>query len=293
MRVARGAQVRIREVVDALDLAVAVRLQREIWGFGDTDVVPVHVMLTAAHNGGLVLLASQGNDDVGMLFGFAGLTSDGQTKHCSHMTGVVAAARGTGVGKALKWAQRRRLLDRGVELVTWTFDPLEARNARFNLVTLGAWSEEYLENVYGELDDDLNRGLPSDRLLVRWELSSKRVAARAGSDVAAGSSVHAPTHVERSPTRQPLILAHSTAAGRRPMQLDTATEPIVAIEIPYDVQTLKVRDLPLAHAWRAAVREAFTEAFRSGYRATAVGAGETDGMPTRWYVLRHTGTAEG
>jgi predicted GNAT superfamily acetyltransferase len=286
-----GASVRIREVDDVVDLAVVARLQREIWGFGDADVVPVHVLLTAAHNGGLVLVATLGADDVGMLFGFAGLTGDGRPKHCSHMTGVVAAARGTGVGRALKWRQRQRLLERGVALVTWTFDPLEARNARFNLATLGAWSDEYLENVYGELDDDLNRGLPSDRLLVSWELRSERVAERA-----AQADVDAPVGAPAAPavaTGQPLLVARSTGGARHPVRLDPATEPSVTIEVPHDLQALKLRDLPLAHAWRTAVREAFTHAFARGYRATDVGAGASDGLPTRWYVLRRTGTSDG
>lgn len=282
-----GASVRIREVDDVVGLAVVTRLQREIWGFGDADVVPVHVLLTAAHNGGLVLVASSGADDVGMLFGFAGLTGDGRPKHCSHMTGVVHGARGGGVGRALKWRQRQRLLERGVELVTWTFDPLEARNARFNLETLGAWSDEYLENVYGELEDDLNRGLPSDRLLVSWELRSERVAARAGANAGAGSVLADPVPGQR------LLAARSVAGVRHPERLVQASEPVVTIEIPADVQALKARDLMLASAWRAAVREAFHHAFRRGYRATNVGAGASDGLPTRWYVLRHTGTPEG
>ena len=288
------ASVRIREVDDVVDLAVVARLQREIWGFGDGDVVPVHVLLTAAHNGGLVLVASIGADDVGMLFGFAGLTADGRPKHCSHMTGVVAAARGSGVGGALKWRQRQRLLERGVELVTWTFDPLEARNARFNLSTLGAWSDAYLENVYGELDDDLNRGLPSDRLLVSWELRSERVAVRAAQAGVEAPAWAPPAAADIAPaTGQPLLLARSTAGARHPVRLDPATEPSVTIEVPHDVQALKARDLTLAHAWRTAVREAFTHAFRRGYRATGVGAGASDGLPTRWYVLRHTGTSDG
>ncbi len=277
--------VNVRELGSVAELADVVALQRRIWGFGDLDVVPLHVLLTAAHHGGLVLAAYLDEAPVGMLFGFAGLLDDGRPKHCSHMTGVVAEARGMGIGAALKWRQRSLLLERGVDVVTWTFDPLEARNATFNLRHLGAHSDTYLVDVYGALDDDLNRGLPSDRLLVRWHLEAPPVVARAG----------ARDHGERSPARathpddaQRLLRTAVRAGVREPVEVWSPTATHVLVDVPTDVQHLKRHAHEAAKAWRLAVREALTAAFATGYRAVDVLHDEEDGVPVAWYHLERT-----
>jgi predicted GNAT superfamily acetyltransferase len=278
-----SAAVVVRELGTVAELADVVALQRRVWGFGDLDVVPVHLLLTAAHHGGLVLAGYLDQAPVGMLFGFAGLMDDGRPKHCSHMTGVVAEARGKGVGAALKWRQRSLLLERGVDLVTWTFDPLEARNAAFNLRHLGAHAATYLADVYGDLDDDLNRGLPSDRLLVRWPLDDPAVVARAAArDHGARLPVVAPPAVGAAQT----VVRTATRAGvRAPVAVSPPEAPNVLVEIPADVQRLK-RDAPeLARSWRFAVRDALTSAFARGYRAVDVHRGEEHDTTVVWYHL--------
>lgn len=281
MRVA--PDVIVRELGSVAELADVVALQRRIWGFGDLDVVPVHLLLTAAHHGGLVLAGFLDEQPVGMAFGFAGQTADGRPKHCSHMTGVVADARGRGVGAALKWRQRSLVLERGVGLVTWTFDPLEAGNATFNLRHLGARSDTYLIDVYGDLDDDLNRGLPSDRLLVRWHLDDPAVVARAAERDHGERTT--PVAAHPSDVTQHLLRTAVRSGVRVPVEVSPPEAASALVEIPIDVQRLK-RDAPeAAHAWRLAVRAALTAAFAGGYEAVDVLRGEQNGVPVAGYRL--------
>ena len=149
-----------------------------MWDLPDVEVVPLHVLITAAKNGGLLLGAFDGETLAGFVFGFPGLTPDGKLKHCSHMAGVHPAYRDRGLGYSLKLAQRLHVLAQGIDLITWTFDPLETRNATLNFHKLGAICNTYLPNLYGEMHNGLNAGLPSDRFQVDWWIASERVAQR-------------------------------------------------------------------------------------------------------------------
>ena len=160
------------------EIRAVEQLQREVWGLPDVEVVPLHVLLTAAKNGGLLLGAFDGATLAGFVFGFPGLTPDGKLKHCSHMAGVHPAYRNRGLGYSLKLAQRQHVLAQGIDLITWTFDPLETRNASLNFHKLGAVCNTYIPNLYGEMRDGLNAGLPSDRFQVDWWIASERVAQR-------------------------------------------------------------------------------------------------------------------
>ena len=160
------------------EIRAVEQLQREVWDLPDVEVVPLHVLITAAKNGGLLLGAFDDERLVGFVFGFPGLTSDGKLKHCSHMAGVHPAYRDRGLGYSLKLAQRDHVLAQGIDLITWTFDPLETRNATLNFHKLGAVCNTYIPNLYGEMRDGLNAGLPSDRFQVDWWIASERVAQR-------------------------------------------------------------------------------------------------------------------
>ena len=156
-------------------------LQRRVWGMSDTDVVPLHLLLTVQKNGGLVLGAfDEGGRMIGCLFGFLGArdATAQQLKHCSHMMGVLEGWRGRGVGYQLKLAQREHALAQGLELVTWTYDPLESLNAALNIGKLGVVCRTYFRDLYGEMEDGLNVGLSSDRFQVEWWVASQRVAHR-------------------------------------------------------------------------------------------------------------------
>ena len=156
-----------------------VDLQREIWGEADLEVEPATMFVVAAHSGGEVLGAFEGDRLVGYTLAIVGLRGAVPYLH-SHMTGVHKDYRDSGVGRMLKLFQRTEALGRGIRLIQWTFDPLELRNAHFNLNRLGAICREYQPNLYGVTTSPLHRGLPTDRLLVEWHLDSARVVAAIG-----------------------------------------------------------------------------------------------------------------
>src|SRR5580704_17363714 len=153
-----------------------VTLQKEIWGERDIEVEPATLFVVAAETGGQVLGAFDGERLVGYTLALVGFT-DGTVFLHSHMTGVLAEYRDRGVGRALKLFQREEALGRGIRLIVWTFDPLEIRNAHFNLNRLGAIARKYLPNLYGLTTSPLHLGLPTDRLWVEWQLDSERVVA--------------------------------------------------------------------------------------------------------------------
>ena len=151
-----------------------VELQREIWGEADLEVEPATMFIVAAHTGGQVLGAFAGDRLVGYTLAVVGLR-DGVPYLHSHMTGVHSEYRDRGVGRMLKLFQRDEALGRGIRLIQWTFDPLEVRNAHFNLNRLGAICRKYQPNLYGVTTSPLHRRLQTDRLLAEWQLDSARV----------------------------------------------------------------------------------------------------------------------
>src|SRR5437660_8275172 len=163
-------RVEIRLVRSHDEFAACEAMSRDIWGAAERNVVPRELLLTIQLNGGLVhgAFAPDGRL-VGFCFALLG-RRDGQLRLCSHQLGVIAELRGGGIGIALKKAQRADALRLGYELVTWTFDPLEARNAYINLHRLGCIARLYDRDHYGAMEDELNRGLPSDRLEAEWWL---------------------------------------------------------------------------------------------------------------------------
>ncbi|MBE3590818.1 MAG: GNAT family N-acetyltransferase [Firmicutes bacterium] len=155
----------IEEARSLKDLNEVERLQAETWS--PSVVVPSELMLVAAETGGTVLVARAEGRIVGFCLGFAAW--DGREAWLwSHMAAVEPAYQSRGVGAALKLRQREVAREKGYRVVTWTFDPLQAGNANFNIVKLGALARTFLPNHYGFMDDPLNRGLPSDRLLAEW-----------------------------------------------------------------------------------------------------------------------------
>ncbi len=167
-------QIRIAPVTSLADFEQAVEVQLAVWGYSDSDVVPKRVFLVAQRIGGQVLGAFDGRALVGFAMALPGYR-DGKPYLHSHMLAVLSQYRNAGLGRRLKLAQRDDALARGFELMEWTFDPLEIKNAHLNIARLGAIARRYQRNIYGPSTSPLQGGLPTDRLIVEWWLRSERV----------------------------------------------------------------------------------------------------------------------
>ena len=169
--------IEIRQLTVHTEWAEAVRLQRLIWGFEEIELLPQRLFVVASKVGGQTFGAFDGNRMVGFLLAIPGLKSGGEVYLHSHMMGVMSDYRNAGIGRMLKLKQREDALARGIHLVEWTFDPLEIKNAWFNIEKLGAVVRRYVLNQYGTTTSHLHGGLPTDRCVAEWRIASPRVEA--------------------------------------------------------------------------------------------------------------------
>ncbi len=159
------------------EFAEAVRLQAEIWGFAEMELLPVRLFVVASKVGGHVFGAFDGRRMVGFCLAIPGLKPGGKSYLHSHMLGVLPEYRDRGVGRLLKLEQRKEAMARGIELIEWTFDPLELKNAYFNVERLGAVVRRYVLNHYGTTTSRLHGGLPTDRCVAEWWVATPWVEA--------------------------------------------------------------------------------------------------------------------
>lgn len=169
----------IRELSTEAELREAVALQKTIWGFDDADLLPFRMMVVATKIGGQLLGAFADESADGKMVAFClaipGLKEPLQPYLHSHMLGVLREYRNAGLGRALKLRQRDDALARGLDLIEWTFDPLELKNAHFNIEKLGAIVRRYMRNQYGRSSSHLHGGLPTDRCVAEWWIRKPRV----------------------------------------------------------------------------------------------------------------------
>src|ERR1700689_4627680 len=166
--------ITIRRCQGLEELRTCISLQKEVWNFADADLVPLRMFVVAEKVGGQVMGAFDGNEMVGFALSGPG-TRSGYTYLHSHMLAVRGEYRNSGLGRRLKLLQREDAIARGIELIEWTFDPREIKNAYLNIEKLGAIARRYNINQYGITSSPLQGGLPSDRLIAEWWLKSKRV----------------------------------------------------------------------------------------------------------------------
>ena len=166
----------IRTLTNTEEFAGAVRLQKEIWGFEEIDILPVRLFVVAAKVGGQVLGAFDGDQMIGFCLSIPGLKPHGGSYLHSHMMGVLPPYRNSGLGRQMKLIQRTEALKNDVKLVEWTFDPLEIKNAYFNIERLGAVIRRYVLNQYGITTSRLHGSLPTDRCVAEWWIDTPRAA---------------------------------------------------------------------------------------------------------------------
>jgi len=271
----------IRPVHTVAEYHRCEEIQRQVWAMSeDLEVVPLHLLITAHKNGGLLLGAFDGDDLVGFVFGFIGMTAEGRVKHCSHMMGVLPDVQSSGVGYQLKMAQREFVLAQGLDLITWTYDPLESRNAHLNVAKLGAVGRAYVRDLYGPMADGLNAGLPSDRFEMEWWISSERVKRR----IASGSAESVAEPIPQA------HVAHATATGfpAPGTPLLKTDAPTVGIEVPGDYQAVKAANAELARVWRLTTRKIFEFYFAAGYAVTDFVSHRVDGIRRSTYIVRRS-----
>lgn len=225
-----SAAIVIREVKTFAELRAVEEMQREVWGVSNLDVVPLTHLVAVQAAGGVLLGAFEGETLAGFVYGFVA-QEDGEIAHHSHMLAVKPEYRNFNLGYKLKLAQREAVLAQNINLITWTFDPLQSLNAHFNFTKLGVISERYLVNFYGEEAESFLHQTGTDRFWVKWILNSPRVVKR---------------------------------ITKADLSLEDPTEKIL-VEIPADINAVQQESPETAREWRERTRRAFTEALDAGY----------------------------
>jgi predicted GNAT superfamily acetyltransferase len=256
-----AADVTLELVHSEQDARAAVGVLAEVWPrVGGKEPLPPELAWVLAHSGNYVALARQGDRAVGAAVGFRGEDEHGLLLH-SHIAGVLPDYQSQGVGYLLKQHQRAWARSRSIDRVTWTFDPLVARNAYFNVVKLGARLTTYYVDFYGPMDDAINNGDETDRCLVSWRIDSP-----AAHTAAAGVFVAAD------------VVAIRASGAVDVLRPDGDGNPVVTsaggdlrlLQLPTDIVAVRRRDVDLARAWRLALREALVGAFADGLEVVGV-----------------------
>jgi predicted GNAT superfamily acetyltransferase len=247
--------------------------------------------LTVAKNGGVALGAFAQDQLVGFVFGFLGTGEHRygpeapaavKLKHCSHQMGVRPEWQSKGVGYALKVAQREAVRSQALRLITWTYDPLESKNANLNISKLGAVCHTYYRDLYGELRDGLNRGFPTDRFQVDWWIDSNRVETRLTRNRPPLTLKHY-LFARTAIINEAAIDARGLPVCPQPVDPGASTAERFLVEFPADFQAIRRIDPDLALAWRLHLRSICEDAFKHGY--SVIDYIYEPGSPARSYYL--------
>jgi predicted GNAT superfamily acetyltransferase len=250
-----------RDLTTLEEFAQVVDLERVIWGPGYDEVVPTPILTVTVKRGAILIGAFEADRMIGFVYSLPGIKG-GRPMQWSHMLGVLDEFRSAGVGRELKLLQRGRALAMGLDLIEWTYDPMQAMNAHLNFARLGVVSEEYEENVYGESSSPLHRGNPTDRFVAEWWVGEPHVVRRIAAD-------------------GPVVLRTDELAGAAAVnRIENVGDWLesVDVDLSLDAQRLLVhipmgftdmlaRNPELALAWRICTRAIFTTYFDRGYKA--------------------------
>jgi len=263
----------IRAVDGEAEIRAVEELQKEAWGIPDLDVVPLTQLVAAKEAGGVLIGAFDGETMVGFVYGFPSFEC-GKLAHHSHMLAVKPAYRNYDLGRRLKLAQREHVIAQGIDLMSWTFDPLQSLNAHFNFGKLGVLADQYFVNFYGEDAPSFLHQTGTDRLWVSWLVSSERVTERMS-----GISYSVPSNLGPS-----LVQVEADDSSRRNDLDEGLAQDHAAIEIPSNIDALP-REVGLR--WREDTRWAFTEALQAGYFVDAFVRETRGDKRIGKYILSH------
>lgn len=280
-------------------------IQRQVWEGSEIEVVPAHMLVAVIQHGGILIGAylddNQAEKCVGFVFGFPGIyfTPDGpRPMHCSHMLAVLPEYRDLGLGYKLKRAQWQMARHQGLDRIVWTYDPLMSRNAYLNIAKLGAVCNIYLRNIYGEMRDEINKGLVSDRFQVDWWVNTNRVNRRLSRNarrlldldhyVNAGVGIINPSKItgEGFPCPTPVISNIIDITNDEIIADNKQPPAMLLVEVPSDFSSLKKFDPCLAIEWREHTRQIFETLFRSDYYVTDF-VHSPGSTPRSYYVLSY------
>jgi predicted GNAT superfamily acetyltransferase len=254
------ATITIRDLQSIDDFIQLRAVEKEVWGLTDDDTLPLTLAIACQAAGNIFLGAFDQDKLVGFAFGFLG-RERGQTIIHSHMLAVLDAYHHLDLGLRLKQAQRERALALGVQEITWTYDPLQSRNAHFNFAKLGVLSDTYHVDFYGPETSSMLHQNGTDRLWVRWGLNSRRVL-----DRLAEKSTNARAEIlDALRLLAPLVRFDPSGKPGRTDLAESLARQRVSIEIPGDILAIERDDRGLAREWREATRWAFCEALRAGF----------------------------
>ena len=280
-------EMEIRPLYTLTELAAIESLERDIWSMSDLEIISVHTLHALVHSGGQVLGAFDGDQLIGFVVSILGkqshehLLAAAQLKIYSVIAGVAKAYQNQNVGYLLKLAQREFAKSIGIPQITWTYDPLESRNARFNVAKLGAVCHKYHRDFHGEMSG-INAGTATDRFEVDWWVLHDRVKQRVEEE-------KRPLTRDRLPEMETAVVNQTSynAAGLL-MPPEAWSFPAAAtlfVEIPANYQLLKKEDFVLAQRWRYHTRSVFEELFSCGYAVTDFISEEQDNVRRSFYEL--------
>jgi predicted GNAT superfamily acetyltransferase len=251
-------QITIRDLNSIDDLSQLKAVEKEVWGMADDDTLPLTLAIACQAAGNIFVGAFDKDKLVGFAFGFLGREHGLITVH-SHMLAVRDSYRRLDLGSRLKQAQRERAIAIGVQEMTWTFDPLQSRNAHFNFSKLGVVSDTYKVDFYGPETSSMLHRNGTDRLWVRWLLNSRRVQ-----DRLSGNNARAET-LDALRLLAPMVRFDPSGRPGRADLGESLSRRRVSIEIPGDILQVEHTDMGLAREWRDATRWAFQEALKAGF----------------------------
>lgn len=276
------SDIKIRPIKSLVDLRKCHEIQRATWGYTDLMVFPYTQLISAAHNGGVLLGAYDGPDLIGFLYGYLGMSGT-KLYLFSQRMGVLPQFQAKGIGTKLKLAQRDQMLRRGIDLIVWTYDPLLGKNAMLNIEKLGGFVRHYARNIYGTVQNPLQVGLSTDRFLLEWELLSPRVRERIRNNT--------PRPLAKNwlaEEKYPLV-NYVTWEGMiaRPIATELElTDKTLLVQIPPDLNLIKKSDLSVARGWRESTRDIFETYFRRGYVVTGFARSDDPQTPSLYKLAK-------